>query len=510
MKTTRKNIRADYLAATSDLQAFYHYPIQQPDFAQIISDKSKELTDRESLHKALSQQYQGISTSDATRKNIDALRDKQTFTLTTGHQLVLFGGPLYTIYKVLTIIKLAEELRDRFSDYQFVPVFWIHTEDHDFEEINHYYTSFTDKHTYQGAFSGKVGGHILDESIISLIPAHFPQALKEAYQPGRSMSEAYFRFMNDLFKDYGLVILDADHPALKQAFRHVLKDELSQQSGFEEVNETSSRLQAAGYPLQISPREINLFYTDTNLRNRIVQKNGHYEVLDSALRFAPSELLQIAEQQPERFSPNVCLRPLYQEIILPNLAYTGGWAELAYWMQLRSLFEHHGVNFPLLLPRMSATVFPQKLQERWQALGFTKQDIHQPLHALNKKYIPKLWQSDKFDELAQQLTHSYQTLASYIGEISGTLVKSVKGQEVGAEKFLQNLEKKIHRVIRHQYASPFKEIEQIKFQLQPDPLVQERIWSLAALPQIDPYEFVRLAWKKCQPLEIKHQYLVVD
>ncbi|RMG24913.1 MAG: bacillithiol biosynthesis cysteine-adding enzyme BshC [Bacteroidetes bacterium] len=509
METIKKSIKADYLAAKPELKAFYQYNPHQPDFAQIIRDKARQPIDRQALHQALSRQYSGIPASQLTLDNIDALLRPNTYTLTTGHQLVLFGGPLYTIYKVMTVIRLAEQLNARMPEHHIVPVFWIHTEDHDFEEINHYYTSFTEKHTYQAPFQGKVGDHLLQPPIQDLIPRHFPPELKEAYQPGRSMREAYFRFMNELFKDYGLVILDADQPELKRSFSPILADELQRQSGMHKVEETTQKLTAQGYPAQISPREINLFYACGHLRNRIVKQNGHFRVLDSELSFSEAEMLRLAHEQPGCFSPNVCLRPLYQEAILPNLLYTGGWAEIAYWLQLKDLFDYHHINFPLLLPRMSATVFPAQQLAQWQALGFEPQDIHLPLHQLFKAYMPRVWKDDSFRQAASHLLGAYDALNAEVEQLSPTLTHSVKGQQVKTEKFIHNLEKKIHRVIRNKHPQPFEQIEELKTAIQADPLVQERVWSLAAL-ELSPPAFVQAVHQACQPLNFEHTYIVLD
>lgn len=509
LERQKKNIRADYLAAAPDLADFYQYDILRPDFAQIIQDKVQTPTDRQALYEALSEQYDGIPISEATRTNLERLKEPTTFTLTTGHQLVLFGGPLYTMYKVLTVIKLAERLNESLEGQQLVPVFWIHTEDHDFEEINHYYTSFTQKRVYEAPFQGKVGSHQLTEAIEALIPDGMPDSLSAAYQAGRDMREAYFRFMNELFGAYGLVILDADHPKLKAQFRSVLRAEIEQQSAYQQVTATSRAMQARGYPLQITPREINLFYVGQGLRNRLLRQGDTYTVLDSSLSFSRTELLELVEQHPEQFSPNVALRPLYQEMILPNLMYTGGWGELSYWLQLRGVFEHHGVNFPLLLPRMSATVFSAETLHAWHGLGFQAADIHRPLHELYKQYMPQVWDNQDWLAKRANLLQGYDELATHLEGFSNTLVRSARGQQMKAERFLQNLEKKIHRVMRHKYPEPFKHIERIKYQVQADPLVQERTWSLAALPMA-PHAFVELAHAHCQPLNFEHVYLVLE
>lgn len=506
-----KSIRTDYLDPQSDLRSFYQYPVQQPDFSQIVADKARENTDRATLQAVIAEQYKGLVLSEKSQAHLDRLADPNTFTITTGHQLVLFGGPLFTTYKVLTAIKLAEQLCERHPDNHFVPIFWIHTEDHDFEEVNHFFSSYEEKHGYPGDFQAKVGDHILTEAIEALRPGHLKATLQHHYRAGQSMTDAFRGFINELFGPYGVLMLDADHPRLKAQFRQVIQEEIADAAAFQAVTQTSQAMAEAGYPLQIAPREINLFYLDELGRNRIVAVNGHFEAVDRSFRWTREELQQMVWEQPQYFSPNVSLRPLYQEMILPNLCYIGGWGELAYWLQLKGVFEHFGVNFPLLLPRMSATILRPGEATAWHEKGFTFADLQTSLSQLHRKYMPQVWDDTDFcaqsAEILQQIERLHQQIAS---EISPTLARSGEALKTKTQRFLQNLEKKAQRVMRHRFPRPFAEIETLKQAIQPDGLVQERILSLASFPEYGPEKLIRLAWEHCQPLSLDHQYWVLS
>lgn len=505
------DLRTDYLQHADPLKPFYRYAPQNPDFARIIADKSRENIDRETLAAVIREQYGTLPLGEAVEQRLEQLRQPNAFTLTTGHQLVLFGGPLFTVYKVMHVIRLAEELAQQHSAHHFVPVFWIHTEDHDYQEINHYYQDFAEKQVYPGTFRTQVGTHVLEDSIRALWPEHFAAELRQAFQPGRTLAEAFRAFFHLLFKDYGLLILDADDARLKAQFTAVMRQEVDTHVASHLVSETSAQLKQAGYPQQITPREINLFYLDQEGRDRLVSHNGHFQVKGRDLRFSPQELQHLLHDSPERFSPNVSLRPLYQEMILPNLAYVGGWGELSYWLQLKGVFDHFGVNFPLLLPRFSATVFPSEHLADWQSFGFKPSDIRQNLFDLYRQYMPQVWDQAQFDQLEADILAQIEQLRGYIEQgISPTLARSADALATKNRRYLENLRKKAHRVLRHRQPEPFRKIEAIKMAIQPDGLVQERVWSLPTIAQwCTPHDFLAQVHTHCQPLQFEHHLLLI-
>ncbi|TAE52378.1 MAG: bacillithiol biosynthesis cysteine-adding enzyme BshC [Bacteroidetes bacterium] len=506
--TATRNLRQDYLSGSQPLRSFYQYEIANIDFPSLIEAKSQENPDREALCRVIRTQYKGLTMSAATEENLRSLALPNTFTLTTGHQLILFGGPLYTLYKVASAIRLAEDLHTRFPEQHFVPVFWIHTEDHDYEEINHYYDRLGRKHTYEGSFRSKVGSHILNEDILKLIPDNIPPALAAAYQPGRDLADATRRFFHQLFDRYGLIILDADHPDLKAQFRPVILEELTQSASFEAVTETSRQMEEAGYPLQIHPREINLFYMDAEGRNRIVREGKGFGLADRKLHFSYDEMMRLAQEHPERFSPNVCLRPLYQEMILPNLVYIGGWGELSYWLQLKGVFDHFGVNFPAVIPRFAATVLPQGWLQEWEGMGFSVTDIGRPVFELERKFLPQVWSDAPMKARIEEILAHIRQLESYISsELSPTLARSAAALSVKNQRFLENIQKKALRVVKSRHSALFTRITTLRSQVQPGDTPQERIWSLAALEEVSPEDFVRQVMERCSPLDYTHQYL---
>lgn len=515
-----RSIKQDYLSGHEALRPFYQHSLRQADFSAIIRERAAFGTNRGALVSALHDEYNRLEpelVSAQTRNLIDSLGEEEVFTLTTGHQTVLMGGPLFTVYKVATVIRLARDLNAQGLKHpvsgkpcRFVPVFWIHTEDHDFEEINHFYTSFVQKYTYRSRFASGVGQHILTSEITALVPGFFEGELANAWQPGRTLGEAYFRFAHALFGGEGCLVLDPTHPALKAQFSPYIARELTENFSHHALKTSNLALEKAGYTPAVSSRGINLFWLDEAGRDRIETTATGFVAGNNPLRtFSHHEMERLAQDAPGNFSPNVVLRPLYQEVILPNLVYAGGWGELAYWLQLKGVFEAAGVPFPLVLPRMGGTIFRQSEAEAWQALGFHLHDIQQPLHKLWERWQPNVWDSSGFEQEVAALQAQFDRLSASLGGLSATLPRSLQALKRKNDHYLANTRKKIGRVVRNLHPESFSKIETLKKSLMPDGLVQERVLSLAAFPDINPHEIIQKAIEVCNPLSAGAECMVM-
>ena len=504
MKAAR-SITSDFLSGANSLKPFYAQALNNLDFGQAMANKSFTDAARKTLVDVLTLQYEGLSVSSKTQQNIRALASANTFTVTTGHQLGLMGGALFTVYKVLSVIRLCEELAKKHPEAHFVPLFWIHTEDHDFAEINHYYPDFLTQKTYTAHFEGPVGKHILDPEIEALIPDNFTGSLTAAFAAGKTLAQAFRDWAIALFDEMGLLILDPNQAQLKAQFVEVMQAEVLSNTSLLAVKQTTSELIQAGYAQQIEPREINLFYMTDKLRGRIVKVGDFYEVLGSFHRFTQASLLEWMRSNPDSFSPNVCLRPLFQELILPNLAYIGGWGELSYWVQLKGVFEAHGVAFPVLLPRFSATIFTQSQANEFQQLGFELPDIRQSLTQLNQQLENTRLDLSHYNDLAHKLHLMWSAIADASQEHE--LQRSALSFQTKNEHLLRSLRKKWIREMRKK-SPDFAQLTQLKQAISPDGLVQERVWSLAAIPTDIP-NFIAQVKAKCQPLDFTHQAIVV-
>jgi bacillithiol biosynthesis cysteine-adding enzyme BshC len=353
----------DYLDHTEGLKPFYAHPPTVQGIKKAIDARKQFATNRELLVRELKKQYGGIEVSDKVKQNIEALLSKDTFTITTAHQNNIFTGPLYFIYKIIHAIKLADHLKTSLPSYNFVPVFYIGSEDADLDELNHIHLG-GEKLTWNTKQTGAVGRMKVDKELVKLIGQMEGQllvlpngneiifSLKKYYKEGTTIEEATFRFVNSLFADYGLIVLLPDNTVLKKQMTKLFEDDLLNQTASGIVEKTAGRLDAAGYKVQASPREINLFYLLNDKRERIERGNSEWSIVNGGNKFTKEALLSELEQNPERFSPNVILRGLYQETILPNIAFIGGGGETAYWLQLKDLFEHYKRNGNQPLPNL--------------------------------------------------------------------------------------------------------------------------------------------------------------
>ena len=345
--------------------------------AQAIAGKANfPIEKRQDLVRVLKTDYEnyGIHQHALVNANIDALLDTNTYTVTTGQQLHLFLGPAFMVYKLISCIKAAEHYQQIYPDKKFVPVFWLASEDHDFDEIKNT-PLFGTQYPWETNQTGACGRfHLNDiDSVIEPLNkklANDSKALTvldtffQIYKTSKTLSEATIKLCHQLFADYGLICLDGDNPILKAHFKTILKAELLERKSEQCFNAFSQKLSDNQLSLQLKSRPINLFYLKNNLRARIEKDDQTYKVIDTNLQFTEEELVTEIERHPECFSPNAVLRPLYQECILPNVAYIGGNAEINYWLQLTEIFELYQVEAPYLVLRQSVWLIKPK-QDEW-------------------------------------------------------------------------------------------------------------------------------------------------
>ena len=475
----------DYLDQKPNVQPLYHRFPTLENFGPQIEEKKANFDDskRAILVAVLEAQYAKIKASTATLNNIKLLNHSNTYTITTGHQLNLFSGPLYFLYKIISTINLTKELQQQYPEQNFVPVYWMATEDHDFEEIN-YFTFKGKKFCWNRESSGPVGRLSTEglEDFLTIFALELgsstnAEKLKtlfhEAYLKHTNLADATRYLANALFGDYGLVILDADDANLKRQFIPFIKEELLKQTAFSKVNETIE--QFGNYTVQVNPREINLFFIEDNLRERIIFEDGGYKINNTKRHFSEQELLAELELHPEKFSPNVVMRPLYQEVILPNLAYIGGGGEIAYWLELKSFFETVKVTFPMLIVRNSVVLATEKQLKKADALALNWSDLFQKQTLLINNKTKQLSEFDiDLSDLKQQLQQQFQALNELTYKTDRSFAGAVKAQEVKQTKGLEQLEKRLLKAQKRKLADSLSRITALQNELFPNQSLQER------------------------------------
>jgi bacillithiol biosynthesis cysteine-adding enzyme BshC len=506
----------DYLDGKPELQKFYNrYPSLEK-FKDQIQQKQKSFSveHRKVLISALKNQYKTIKTSETTNRSIELLGSENTFTITTGHQLNLFTGPLYFLYKIIATINLSNTLKQHYPEYNFVPVYWMATEDHDFEEIN-YFNFKGKKFQWNKEARGAVGE--LSTSGLNEVLECFSQDLgisqhsgslkalfKSTYLKHDNLTDATRFLANQLFKAYGLVIIDANSSDLKRLFIPYVENELVHQSSYKAVSETNDRLTEVSrvYNIQVNPREINLFYLTKNLRERIILDNGMYKVNNTNISWSLGEIKKELLEYPERFSPNVIMRPLYQEVILPNLCYIGGGGELAYWLQLKSFFDEAEMPFPMLLLRSSALIQSEKQAKKLKKLNISNQDIFLKRESLINKKVRDISNIDiDFSEQEAHLQKQFKDLYKLAKQTDKSFLGAVRAQETKQIKGLKNLEKRLLKAQKRKLSDQVFRMAQIHNELFPNGSLQERNTNFSELYLEYGETFIPLLIKSLEPLK---------
>lgn len=487
----------DYLERSIPLETFYNRFPTLENFKTQIDEKSLSVgaghlehsrEARTVLVSSLKNQYKNFEISESTHQNIESLKNDKTFTVTTGHQLNLFTGPLYFLYKITSAVNLCRQLKTAYPNYDFVPVYWMATEDHDFEEIN-YFNFNGKKIQWSSTSSGAVGNldlhrfnEVYEVFANQLDHSKYAEDLKQwfqkAYLEHHNLTDATRYLVNELFKEYGLVILDGNDKELKRLFIPYMEDELVNQTSFKLVSKTNQRINASThqqYKIQVNPREINLFYLIENLRERIIEKEGTYSVYGTKISWTQEELLKELNEFPERFSPNVILRPLYEEVVLPNLCYIGGGGELAYWLQLKSNFDVNKVVFPILLLRNSVLLVNKKQKEKLIKLNLSVTDLFLKQADLITKITKQISEvnidfTSQKDYLKKQFENLYkiaeQTDKSFRGAVAAQERKQIKG--------LEHLEKRLLKAQKRKLNGVIERVVEFQNELFPNQSLQER------------------------------------
>jgi bacillithiol biosynthesis cysteine-adding enzyme BshC len=474
-----------YATGAEDLEPFFKYPVTLEAFAEIMKDKAKDQTDRQLLADELLAQYEGLEQADTARTQVRSLLNGNAWTVITAHQPSLFTGPLYFIYKICSTINLARKLNERYPDQHVVPLFIIGGEDHDFDEINH--ARIKGKMI---TWEQEVGGSVARLSTTSLAPALLAlkellggnftpfgiyDRLEKAYSGHKTYGEATFHFVHDLFKDTELVISNPSRPAFKAAFRPMMEREIFEQVSQPLIEKAQAALTAAGYSGQAHARDINLFYLSPGRRDRIVFENGHYGALDTTNLWTEAEFHQVLQEHPERFSPNVVMRPLFQELIFPNLAYIGGGGELAYWLERKEQFAAFGLNFPMLIRRNSVVWVDAKSQKQLDTLQLDFRQFFRQEDLIIRDFVARESPNDLSLEAEwEQLNGLFASLAAKAKAIDPTLEKAALAEGTRQTKVVTQFESRLRRTEKQKYQDATDTIRELRAKLFPGNSLQER------------------------------------
>ena len=457
--------------------------------------------DRESLADVLLKQNRDYGCGNETIKNIDKFAQDHACAVVTGQQVGLFSGPLYTIYKALTTIKLSEHLNQNFRE-SYVPVFWLASDDHDFAEIDHINLLNEDnqieKIHYKSPLSHpKIPASklILNSEISNCIQRlhdltrnsefkpNILSHLSDAYKADLSFAEAFARWMTHLFKSYGLVFVDASHPDLKKLGKKVFAHEIAEYSpSTKRALETSNKLRQADYHTQIQLNEgiLNLFLVEQE-RQTIKLNDEDFFVKGAGQTYNKSELLALLDEKPENFSPNVLLRPIYQDALFPTVAYVGGPAEIAYFAQMKGVYESFGLPMPVIYPRKTVTVIEKKVNSILENFGADIQDIWKDVDGIIRESVKKQVPGsidEVFRNASSHLGQEFQSIKQEVMAFDPALKKSVDLASKRMNRQMRFLEEKILRAAKKRNETITQQLQKAKNNLYPTNRLQERVFNI--------------------------------
>lgn len=500
-------IALDYLNQDEKLQQFFEYETNLDSFEKVIEDRKNVDVDRGLLVSVLKSKYKELNIAEP--KSLESLKEKNTFTVTTGHQLGIFTGPSYFIYKIASVINLCNSLKEEYPKNNYIPVFWMASEDHDYEEIRStkIYGKKVDWNTNQ---KGAVGRFYLEEfketleSVKEILGDRNEEFYKklEGIYCSENLSNATFRLVSEIFKDENLVIIDADNSDLKRLFIPVLKQDILENIAYKEVMKTNETL-AANYKTQVTPRPINVFYLKNGLRERIIDKNGVFEIKNTNISFSQKEILEELSANPERFSPNVVLRPMFQETILPNLCYVGGGGELAYWLQLKSAFKAKNVFLPMLLIRSSVMWIDKSSNKKIEKLKLSINELFEHKDDLIKKWVNRSSTSElSLTEFENKLTDFYNLLEQKVKVVDKSILGQIKAEQSKSNKFISGLEKRLVKSEKQKLENEVNQLTKLLEKFFPNGGLQERSENFMSF-YFNNENWVNILVKELNPLDRK-------
>lgn len=461
----------DYLSLDHKLRPYY---VHEPSLEGVLNavDQKKFSSDqRNLLAKSVIKQYEQVDIP--APESVQHLLRENTFTITTGHQLCLFGGPLYLIYKICSCIKTAQQLNQKQDKSHFVPVFWLASEDHDVEEISSFkiFQHSLRWNTEQKGAVGRFHLHDLQELLQEIqqiigqgIDAQkFYQLINQAYKSNRTLAQATRVFLHELFSQTDLLILDGDDAALKSSIVDLFCKDIQHDISDQLMKEACTRFEELGYEPQIKSRGVHFFHiTESGYRERVIkQADGSYLFEQSQLVFNQEALIAYFKTYPERCSPNVVMRPLYQEFILPNVAVICGPSEIRYWLQLKSLMDKFSIAFPVVLLRDIFLLLSPVDVLKWEGMGFSSKELFQEETSLIQQFISKQHTLDLLSE-KKQLDQVFSLIHQKLLSLDSGLESYAQSQKKSLAQWIDTSEKKMQQITKRKHQQELDFIHKIK------------------------------------------------
>lgn len=543
------NLFLDYISLGEDeknkLAPFFNMFYKDNDnFFRVIEDKihnynTNRYFDKNLLIDVLKRQNVEFGGTENTASNIELLKKEDAFAVVTGQQVGLYTGNMYTIYKTITAVKLTRNLKERFPQFNFVPVFWLESEDHDFEEANHANVLNKQNELIRIGFesdeqaneddtsrrsSKPVGSTKLDEMVNSineqlrstLLDTDFKEKLMNivtsCYKEDNDFKTAFAQMINSLMGDYGVVFIDCSDPEIKKLLVPVFEKELRTSPKMCEDIITASAELEKHYDLQVKPKVINMFYVHNGNRLLIEpREGGRFALKNSKRRFENQEIFAALQENPELFSPNVVLRPICQDYLLPTIAYVGGPAEISYYAQLKPAYAHYELTMPVIYPRASVSIIEGKINKFLSSYNLNFENVfHRNL--LVTKVVEKLSEVKVDDEISRftdELNKVFYEMKNMTARVDQTLLNSVDNMK---EKLKQNIEILKGKLINAQAKKSevmTSQIDKVTNNIFPKDNLQERVLNITYFINKYDISFIKKLYHEIDPLNFNHQIIDV-
>ncbi len=490
----------DYLYDFKEVERFYGKNFRETQtLTSVMTALDGRTKDRSVLVKVLQEQNKNFGSTAKALDNISLLLKSTTYAVVTGQQVGLFGGPLYTILKTITTIKLSEKLKQKFPQFDFVPIFWAEGEDHDFAEMNH--ISLLDPENKPARIEylpggempernlGAIGEMVFDASLNQTLAAmeatlqktdfseEVLRKLKEAYSPGRTFIQSFTGWMNFLFEDYGLVFVSSNNPELKRLLSPMFVKEIMEFPATSQTVIRQSALLEENYHAQIKAKSINLFLFHKGGRYLIEPREHDFSLKGTRHFLQKDELLKIATETPELLSPNVVLRPIAQDTLLPTIVYVAGPSEIAYHAQLKPVYEDFNVVQPIIYPRASGSFLEERVERVMEKYGLALPEFFEDAEKVTSKVAERISEV-KADVLFSSATSSFHDalneLKFGLKEIDPTLLGALEGVKAKIDGNLSVLKDKTIAAQKRRHETAMRQIEKAIAGLLPNGVLQER------------------------------------
>jgi bacillithiol biosynthesis cysteine-adding enzyme BshC len=491
-------------------------------------------TRRTLLTTLLTEQNRAFGGSEKTFHNIDLLGADTTFAVVTGQQVGIAGGPLYTVYKTLTALKLTEKLHETHPGLNFVPVFWLEGEDHDLEEMNTVGVLNQENNPVRVAYwpKGKpavknvlpVGEIVIDEHIDAFIEelgrtlpnSEFKkpllESLRAAYAPGTTFNRAFALWMNHLLPDAGLIFISANDPRIKKELAGIFRSEIEHFPAVSQLIIQRSAELENGYHAQIKTKAMNLFLYHKGGRYFIEPRENDFSLKGTRHYLTREELLGIVDTQPELLSPNVALRPICQDTILPTVAYVAGPSEIAYFAQLEPVYRHFKLPMPVIYPRISATIVEERVNRTLEKFELSINELFAPPAKIRKKVLDLISEvniEEMFDDARHRMNDNLNELKFGLQYIDQTLLGALETTRSKNDANISLLKEKTVEAQARRHETALRQLHKATSTIYPNDNYQEREFSVVQFLNKYGPDFVDRLSAALRMEEYTHQLLKI-